>query len=161
MVIWRSSDLTTALHFSVNADDFYFKCRPILGSSKFGTAAGLYTPAGKLQAHNRPCSAGGTSKLTKLQRVFHPYSKPMRPITCSPNPSVYISDLLRILFQNTKFICIKPHPMTDSCGRENEHSGSTKSDKFIDLRRDYWLCSVHFLNPRVLRAVNAHAAMSQ
>jgi hypothetical protein len=119
----------------------------------------LYTPAGKLQAHTRPCSVGGTSKLTKLQRVAHPYSKPMRPITCSPNPSVYISDLLRILFQNTKFICIKPHPMTDSCGQENEPLGSTKGDKFIDLRRDYRLCSMQLLNPRVLRAINAHGVI--
>ena len=126
MVIWRSNDLKTGLPFSANAGDFYFKRRPILGSSKFGMAAGLYTPASKLQAHTRPCSVGGTSKLTKLQRVVHPYSKPMRPITCSPNPSVYISDLLRILFQNTKFICIKPHPMTNSCGQENEHLDSTK-----------------------------------
>jgi hypothetical protein len=66
----------------------------------------------------------------------------MRPITCSPNPTVYISVLLRSLFQNIRFICIKPHLVTDSYGQENEPSGSTKGDKFIDLRRDYWLCSV-------------------
>jgi hypothetical protein len=37
--------------------------------------------------------------------------------------------------------------------------GSTKGDKFIDLSREYWIFSVHLLNPRVLRAVNAHAVI--
>jgi len=84
MVIWRSNDLTTALHFSVNADDFYFKRRPIVGSSKFDTAASLYTPAGKLQAHTRPCSVGGTSQ--NFKGWFTPTQSPWGPSLAAPTP---------------------------------------------------------------------------